>query len=333
MKQVFNIQETLFLKIKEKLPANVSFVHEIAELLEISYDSVYRRFRLEKELSLEELYKLCTHFDVSSDSLFNISDNKVNFSCHSITPSDFNVKKWLDMIHFDLQRLFETKEKEIIYAAKDPPFYHYFHFSEIAAFKIFFWQKTLFQFPEFEDKKFSFQVVPDEVLTKGKQILSLSTKIPTIEIWNQDTFTMMLRQIDFYWISGYFESKEDVLLLLDKTEKWIRHIQKQAELGFKFLYGQEPKGVEDSFKFYENEVVLNDNTIFARLDDVTKVYLTFNVLSLLVTSDTVFCDHIESYFKGLMRKSNLISRTNEKGRNRFFNKLIETVELFRSRIK
>ena len=47
-----NIQVLLFQHIKQALPAHVSMVDEIADLLHISNDSAYRRIRGEKEISL-----------------------------------------------------------------------------------------------------------------------------------------------------------------------------------------------------------------------------------------------------------------------------------------
>jgi hypothetical protein len=44
-------------------------------------------------------------------------------------------------------------------------------------------------------------------------------------------------------------------------------MQKEADLGYKFRYEQEPEGIENYFVLYENEVVLNDNTIFVRIGE------------------------------------------------------------------
>ena len=55
-------QESLFNAIKNSLAANISLVHDVSELLGISYDSAYRRIRGEKELSLDELKKLSLHY-------------------------------------------------------------------------------------------------------------------------------------------------------------------------------------------------------------------------------------------------------------------------------
>ncbi len=332
MGQTIEIQKALFQSIKEKLPQNVSFVHEIAELLEISYDSAYRRIRGEKDLSFIELSRISQHFGISVDALFNIHSDNVVFKTHTLEPEKFTIKEWLRIILTDIKGIGLSREKEIIYAAKDPPIFHYFQFPEVAAFKVFFWEKTLAQFPEYEDKKLRLDDLDQDVWNIGQQIISTSAKIPTIEIWNEDTFNITLRQIEYYYISGYFASKDDLKNLIDKVQKWVKHIQKQAELGFKFLAGKEPEGIENTFKLYENEVVLNDNTIFVKLDNLTAVYLTFNVLGLLITRDPVFCQKIEFYLRGLLKKSNLISLTGAKERNRFFNKLLHTITQFRDRI-
>jgi hypothetical protein len=307
-------------------------VHEIAELLEISYDSAYRRIRGEKELSLEELVRLGANFDISVDSLLNLQDNNVVFRHYSLDSSRFRIREWLSIIEKDIWRIHQAKDKEIIYAAKDPPIFHYFHFPELAAFKFFFWEKTLFDFPEHEDRRFRMDDTDPEIVEIGEKILRSSINIPTIEIWNEDTFNIMFRQIEYYWVSGYFEKRDDLLNLLDKLEKWVKHIQKQADHGFKFLKDQPAEGIENSFMMYENEVVLNDNTIFVRLDNIYSVYLTYNVLSLLISNEPGLCRNVEHYMHSLIRKSNLISLSGSKARNLFFNKMLRTIQLSKDRL-
>lgn len=332
MNQLPNLQKLLFLQIKEIIPENLSFVHEIAELLEISYDSVYRRIRGEKELSLDELVKLGAKYHISIDSILNLSGNNVVFRHYSLESSKFKIKDWLTIIQEDMWRIHQSRTKEIIYAAKDPPIFHYFQFPEIAAFKFFFWEKTLFEFPQYEDKRFRIDDLDQEIVAIGKKILNESVTIPTVEIWNEDTFNILFRQIEYYWISGYFEKKDDLLNLLDKLEKWVRHIQKQADHGFKYLYDQPAEGIENSFVMYENEVVLNDNTIFVKLDNLSAVYITYNVLSLLITREPELCRNVELYMHALMKKSNIISLTGSKARNRFFNRMLYTIEQSKSRL-
>jgi hypothetical protein len=332
MEPVPNLQQVFFRQIRNQIPDNLSFVHEIAGLLEISYDSAYRRIRGEKELTLDEMLKLGQRYGVSLDAVFHQKGNNVVFRHFGLQTSNKEITEWLSIVYKNYSEAAKAQSKEIIYAAKDPPIHQYFQFPEIAAFKFFFWEKTLSDNPANEERLFRLDDTNSEAVETGIKILKAAVSMPTTEIWNEDTFNMFSRQIEYYWESGYFEKRDDLLNIVDKLEKWVRHMQKQADYGFKFLYGQPPEGVENSFRMYENEVVLNDNAIFARIDNVTSVYITYNVISLLISQDPVFCKDVENFLHGLMRKSNLISLTGSKARNRFFNKLFATVEASKKRM-
>ncbi|MCW3805849.1 helix-turn-helix domain-containing protein [Plebeiibacterium marinum] len=325
-----NIQAIFFKAIKEKLGANYSLVHEISELLKISYDSAYRRLRGEKSISMQEAIELAKHFDISFDELLNNDSNYISFKHYPVQPGKFSGLKWLDFIYYYINLIHQHPFKEIVYAAKDPPIFQYFQFPEIAAFKFFFWGKTLFSSAELEDKKFDVRSIHPEIEQKCKHISNISTKIPTTEIWNEDTFRILMRQIEYYWVSGYFKGKDDLSILLDKIEIWLEHNKKEAELGMRFLIGEELKGIENSYTLYENEVVLNDNTIHVSCGDTCSVFMTYNVLGLLVSSNPDFCMGIENFQKAILSKSNLISQVGEKERNRFFNKLHMMTENFRA---
>ena len=326
-------QELLFNQIRQNLPPNISLVNEIADLLDISNDSAYRRIRCEKAISILELEILSKHFGISLDLLFNLKSGNIVFNNFPIGPDGNGIKDWLKAILSDMQRIHSAKKKEIIYAAKDPPVFHYFHIPEVAAFKVFFWQKTLLHFPEFADKKFALHEYDEEIQHLGMKSLVKYVNVPTIELWNADTLISVFNQVVYYWASDMFERKEDVYTLCDKLYLWVQHIQKQAELGFKFIYGTDPDGIEDSFKMYVNEMILNENSIHVKMDNRYVTYLTDNMLSLLITANPEFCKQKENHLRGLCRKSNLISRVNEKERARLFNGLLKRIEDFKASIE
>ena len=74
-----DIQVTLFQQIKNKIPPNVPLVHEVAELLEISYDSAYRRIRCETSLTFNEIRMLSEHYGISIDGFIKSSSDIVGF--------------------------------------------------------------------------------------------------------------------------------------------------------------------------------------------------------------------------------------------------------------
>ncbi|HRY32180.1 MAG TPA: helix-turn-helix domain-containing protein [Bacteroidales bacterium] len=332
MNQAPGMQQNLFREIQRHIGPEHQCVHEISELLGIGTDSAYRRIRGETPVSLEELYLLSRHFGISVDSLFEVRSGKVAFDELAVEPGSTNLPDWLKKIHQDLQQLSSLKNPSIIYAAKDIPFFHFFQVPEIAAFKVFFWQKTLFNFREYRDKKFSFDEYDETIQEIGEKLLLSFIKTPAIEIWNEDTFSIFLRQIEHYWISGVFRERDDIELLCDKLELWIRHMESQAEHGYKYHFLQSPHGVEHSFQLYENEVVLNDNSVLIETGERKIAYLTYNVISLLVTEDPAFCGRLSVFIKGLIKNSILISTSASKERSRFFNAMMDHVAQFRHRI-
>jgi hypothetical protein len=325
-------QESLFNVIKNSLPSNVSLVHDVSELLGMSYDSAYRRIRGEKELSLDELKKLSQHYQVSIDTLFNLKSNNVVFNSLVLGDHGISFNEWLNTILAQLKKINSFKEKEIIYSAKDIPIFHYFEFPEIFAFKVYFWHKALIPTHEFEGKFISLKVA-DNLMETGRQIAMIYSKIPTSELWNEETFNSIIRQIEFCYVSGFFSKKEDAFRLCDVLETMIHHLQRQAEVGFRFLHGTNPEGIEGSYKLYCNEVLLGDNTIFVKMDGNPTTFFTFNVINLLITSNPLFCQQNEQSLKILMKESTLISSTSAKDRNRFFIQIIEKINGLRKRIE
>ncbi len=67
-----NIQSVFLGQIRNRLPESTSFADELAELLNVSRDSAYRRIRGETVLSLDEVKKLYDQYGVSLDVFVRI---------------------------------------------------------------------------------------------------------------------------------------------------------------------------------------------------------------------------------------------------------------------
>jgi hypothetical protein len=116
-------------------------------------------------------------------------------------------------------------------------------------------------------------------------------------------------------------------------EAWLDHVKLQAECGAQFRHESPCQGIENSYKLFNNEVLVSDNTILVNMDGQKVSYNTYNVINQLITSNPVFCDQIEKSFRNLMQKSTMISGTSAKERHRFFNILHDKVKTLRTRIE
>lgn len=142
------LQTELFRHIKSVLPSNLSLADEIADVLNVSIDSAYRRIRGEKQISFEELQKLSNHYRLSVDKVLNLKTDSILFNGNFIQPGNFNFSKYLDDQYYYLHHIASFQQKELYYFSKDIPIFYYYMFPELAAFKFFVWMKTLLQSPD-----------------------------------------------------------------------------------------------------------------------------------------------------------------------------------------
>lgn len=315
-----------FLKqVKEKLPADVSLADEISELLNVSMDSSYRRIRGETALTLEEAKILSLKFDISLDQLIRQSANSITFNYVSINPASYTFEQYYTNILKSIQQIDDGEKKEIIYGAKDIPIFNLFQFPELAAFKIFFWMKTVMNFPGMENKVFSPAEVDSKIIQLGQRILQIYIRIPTIELWNEETIVSTLKQLEYSYESGVIKTKEDVCLLYEKLEALIHHIQRQAEYGMKFMVGKEPVEKDGNYKLFINEILLSDNNIFVKKDNLKATYIPHNAINFLVTTHKKFGEDTDLWLTNLQKRSTLISTVSEKERNKFFRNAFEKI--------
>ena len=327
------LQIQIFQQIKSKLPQHLSMVDEVANILNVSTDSAYRRIRGEKALSLEEVYKLCVHFQFSFDRLLNFQSNAFMFQGQFVQDLDFDFLKYLSNMEQQVKYMTGFEKKHLYYVCKDIPVFHLFQYREMAAFKYFLWMKLFIQSPEFAHKKFSLADYPDEIYNAGRKILKYYNQLDSTEIWNIEGINSTIRQIEFYRDMEMFGDEEELYRIYDTLEQLVTHLEEQADLGYKFLADDPAKTPMGTYQMYFNEVALGDNSVLAILDGNKMVFINHSVINTMFTRDIHFCDRINDHINNLMRKSTLISSVSERERTRFFKHLRQRIAARKQSLK
>lgn len=324
------LQQELFKHLKDSLPPHISLTDELCTLLNLSADSVYRRIRGEKPITLDELKMICEHYHVSLDQLLQLKNDSVLFEAPGISKDNV---PFIDYMNGMLQqfRYFNSfKQAGIHYLCKDAPFWYFYLFPAMASFKTFFWAKTINNEPALADRSYSLKEFPfDDCFAIGKQILELHCKLNTVELWNLESIHSSINQIAYYRDAGIFKYREDLLAVVDAFIRMLDHLQAQAAKGVKFMPGTPDTAYKGKIDFYVNELILGSNTILLALDDQRISMVTYNVFSYLITRDQRFAEKAFDTFNILLSRSALISRSGEKERNRFFNTLRDKVNELR----
>jgi len=327
-----DIQIRLIRMIRDQLPDHVSMVDEIADLLEISNDSAYRRIRGEKPLSLHELQILAGRFQISLDDMIGNPSNSVTFRTNFLEEGSYSFVDWLkSVLQFTLGAGTDT-DAEVIFILNELSIFHIIQIPEVCAFKLFFWKKSNLDFPGYRDLKFSVDHLEDEVLKLSEEISKHFVGINTIEFTTEESLNSFLKQVLYYSEAGYFNSREDAIVLCDKLHELVDHQQKQAALGFKFPIGKHPAGEEGNFQLFHNDLILVDNTILVKTRNGSATYLTSNAINLLVSYDKAFFEYNYAWGRNLLSKSVPISGTAEKERNRFFRILHEKIDAVKMKL-
>jgi hypothetical protein len=315
------LQIQVFNAIKAKLPPHLSLAEEVAATLAISTDSAYRRIRGEKPLLLEEVGKLCARFGLSLDSLLQLQSEGFLFKGEFFQPENFQFDKYLASYAQQMKFMSTFPTRRLFMLCKDIAPHHHFHFREIAAFKHYFWMRTIMNAPSYAQKKFALADYPDELFRIGQTALHYYNQSNSVELWNIETINSTLRQIEYYSDMNLFAHEAELQVIYEKLQQFILHMEKQADAGYKYAWGDEKKTPLAPFQLYYNEVILGDNSVTAVLNNTKVVYIPHSVFNFMATTDVRFCDNAYKHIQNLMKKSTLISNVSERERARFFNYL------------
>lgn len=325
-----SIQTAFLTRLEEIIPTHSTLVGELADLLEISNDSAYRRIRGETKLSIDEVLILCRHFNLSFDTFINQQQAAIQFLYRPLEKTSEAFYQHLIDLQKNLELIKASKSRHIIYACEDIPLFHNLSSEGISAFKIFYWLKSILNLPEYADKKFEMDSIDSRLIQEGYKLFRLYSEIPSTEIWTDTTVESTVKQIHYYWSSGIFKSDEDALFVCRALKDTMLGIQKMAETKTKVAGNFE---FEANYELFFSDLEITNNSVLVKMGDISTVFLGHLTFQTMATANRRYCDETEFWLNNLKSKSTLISGVGEKSRNRFFKKsiafiddLIQTIE-------
>ncbi len=321
------IQNHFINRFKEVLPSGVGLAEEMADLLDVSTDSAYRRIRGETELTIEEVYKISKKYALSIDDVFSNQNDTVTFSYTKLTDSEHNFEAYLNRLLTHLKTLKKFDNRKIYYVAEEIPIFYSFFSKKLTDFKLFYWQRSVLNVPEYQQRKFDWGVVPQKLIDIAHASYTEYLTIPSSEIWTSETVQTGLKQIQFYYDSGIISSNHAIELLTE-YRSMIEMIMKNAENSRKNISDK-----TDTYFMYNSEVVLGTNCIYVIMGETTYSYISFNSMNSLTTNNPQFCEETEHWVRNLEKKSTLISGVSEKQRYQFFSLMFKAIDSCLEKIK
>lgn len=315
MNNYLTIQNELLILIKEK--TDVKLVDVLMETLHISLDSAYRRIRLEKIFTLDEIIKISNTFNISIDALISYNSSDSVLFSFPFKSSQFNLEEYFSKILIHLQKI-KDENGIIYYSAKDIPIFHFFQDKKLLAFKFHYWLNTMNHENDIVKKEFSYELIPAKLAELTRKIYSIYTQIRTHEIWNYETLTRTSSQITYYYEMGIITIKQAEELQLRLVD-FIDHIEDECKVGKKYFIDNQPLSTDENYDLYYNEIIAADNSIYAEYGNIKESFLPHIVLNYMTTDNIQYSEYNKTVFDTVINKSTLISKVNEKDRRKFFN--------------
>ncbi len=293
---------------------------ELSDLLGISIDSAYRRIRGETELTIDEAYRITRKYPLSIDDVFGEGGDSVTFSYTPLTNSAEHFSQYLKRILQHLKQMNACSEKKLYYVAEEMPLFYSFCSPIFTDFKLFYWQRSVLNCPEYQVPVYTRGLVPPALVEVAHQCYSEYLTIPSVEVWTDLTVLTGLRQIGFYYDTGVVD-KETALVLLGEYRKTIELVQRTAEDGRK-----NPSDASETYRMYSSDLVLGTNCIFIIAEGTTLSFISFNTLNSLGTPNAAFNAETEHWMRNLEKKSTLISGIASKQRYQFFSSMFRKID-------
>jgi len=312
-----NAQKMFFETVKQNLPSNLLLADEVCDVLNIGQDSAYRRIKGGKGLTMNELSKLCLHFNISVDSVINNQAGNIVFRYSPLDMSNMdNYYLYMQQLAALIEGIAKAKEKEVIFMAVDIPFPHFTPYMELTLFKIYTWFQSVSKLTV-SYEKFCGMLDMDLLKTVYAKITDAYLRIPSTEIWTNNTIDPIIHSLDYYPDLNCFERQESFTLICSQLLQLIENIELFA--------GKENKGKGCFFRMYLSPIAIMNDFMITKRDGVNVTSVKLYTINSMFTSDATFCSEVEKWMHNSISKSISLSGNATRERFQFFRKLKDRI--------
>lgn len=327
------IQARLIQAIENRIDEGKNLGTELITALEINKDAVYRRIRLQSDLTLADLKKIRDYFNISIDAIIGEGENGVVYENMHYSNGKFNTAQYLKVIHDNLAYLNQLEDVKLTITINNTHFLSLFNFPDLLRFKLFFWMRNYYGLQELKQLKFEDFVFEKQDLKTISKIADLYNNIPSVELYDAEMFRGLAREIYFYHKSNEILESNTTSDLYQSLQLLCNHLEKQAEKAYKFQIGKKVvKTKHNQLEVYYNEI-LNAMAVFHYSNKKSEgLFITQNFLNPSLTTNKIQTLETKKVLDNMIANSVKISLTGKNARKRFFSEINQFISLYLQKI-
>lgn len=313
--------------LKNKCDKNISFIEEVASILDINYDAAYRRVNYKTKVSLEDAIKLTKHFNISLSEIYTHKkqDQFVIKKTKEIY-NEIDLENYFINLTVNLQHLKKNINSSVLYCAKDLPIYYTLKNNMLSKFKLYVWLYILNNNSEKKYISFEKYSIPLSLQIAAKNAGESYNNVKITEVWNYGIINSIINQISYF-----FETKllnyNNAIRICDDLMLTIEKIENDVHLG------QRSDTNKTTFNLYHNELLLLNNNILMNSNNKKLLISPYSLLRYYLIEDQTTCQKFESFMHDQIGFSKLISNTSIKETMLFFKPKKDKIEKLKRRIE
>jgi len=285
----------------------------VADLLNISEDSAYRRIKRPQSFRADELVLLAREFRINLNNLVETQNDWLQGNYVGFDQENLSAENFYDLLKQRLDRTLNLDHPKVFYGAKEIPFFYTMWFPHLSAFKEFVWNRDFLKQTQLAGCLFE---TDPQAQPKYIALAERYLRIPSEEVWSFETLFSTLYQIQHYKECGLFADEQDYRRVMGEYDALVDLIFEQAEKGMKINpYLPKLKGAK--YKLYFNALTSVDNSmVFESSKD--QVALVCSSLSGVITSDCEsWVGATRRWIESCIASGTLLSHSGSGPRSRF----------------
>lgn len=312
-------------QLKIKIGSHKNWNDELANLLHVSPQSIYRKVKKEGFFSLDEVLILADYYKISIDQLLEQSPDQIRFNCPNLLSPINSIEDYLNRLVLSFGKVSTMKNPKIFYATRELPIFYYFLNDTFTSFKLYVFARTIWSIPRFNSAKFDMNLFDPNCFKITKLLWNNYAKLNSEEFWNSNIIDNTIHQILYYYECGDI-NKDDAFKVIDSIIEVIRLCKNMA------LRGSKSEVLEDNLVLYNNRILHTGNHVLVRSDHQDMLFLTYDSPNFLTTDNQYFIKYSINWYKQISENSYTLGKGSGHNNANFFKSLIESAEVVYSKI-
>lgn len=318
--------------LRTKIPDPKAINAAVAEALNISENAVYKKLKGINQITSLELIRLSQVFGISLDLFAQRGPGRVRFEFKPLVAPYMEPLDFMRDLRDNLKEVTQIPGARLLYAASELQIFHYFHFPELTAFKLFVFRRSTWRLaPEKEELSPAALMEHPEIDQLRRELILLYDRVDSVEFWSSHFLANTLNQIDYY---AYNFPEENVYYrrLCEQVIQMIQYQKLMAQRGRKCMPDGQSSADAGIFDLFHNEIIHTSNTYLIDSPVGRMVYAVYDNPNAFRTTDLDFCNYTANWFTRLSEKSVPLSQHNEGMRTRYFDVLLHRAEVLQQKL-